>query len=79
MTVEGHIDSMGTDATNQPLSLNRATSVRDYLVTRGVDPSRISAVGVGSKNPLVPNTNAENRANNRRVEIVVSPIPVSLR
>lgn len=79
MTVEGHTDSMGSDATNQPLSLNRAVSVRDYLVNAGVDPTRISAVGMGSKKPLVGNNNAENRANNRRVEIVVAPMPMSAR
>lgn len=79
MTVEGHTDSMGTDSTNQPLSLNRANAVREYLVTRGVDAARISAVGMGSKTPLVPNSNAENRANNRRVEIVVSPGTITQR
>ncbi|MDP3501148.1 MAG: OmpA family protein [Myxococcales bacterium] len=79
MTVEGHTDSMGTDSTNQPLSLNRANSVREYLVSKGVDAARISAVGMGSKTPLVSNSNAENRANNRRVEIVVSPGTVTQR
>ncbi len=79
MVVEGHTDTMGSDATNQPLSLNRATAVRDYLVNVGVDPNRISAVGLGSKHPLLSNSNAENRANNRRVEIIVGPNPVSVR
>ena len=79
MTVEGHTDSMGTDAVNLPLSLNRANAVRDYLVTRGVDPDRINAVGLGSTRPLVDNKTAENRANNRRVEIIIHPEPVSRR
>ena len=71
MVVEGHTDSMGSDATNQPLSLSRATAVRDYLVSRGVSPERISAVGMGSSRAILDNTSAENRANNRRVEIVI--------
>lgn len=79
MTVEGHTDSRGSDAINQPLSQNRANAVRDYLVTRGVDPSRITAIGLGSSRPLVDNNTAENRANNRRVEIIIRPPPVSVR
>jgi outer membrane protein OmpA-like peptidoglycan-associated protein len=79
MSVEGHTDSQGSDAVNLPLSLNRANVVRDYLVTRGVDPSRITAVGFGSTRPLVDNLKVENRANNRRVEIVIHPAPVSIR
>ncbi len=79
MVVEGHTDSMGSDATNKPLSLNRANSVRDYLVTRGVDASKITAVGLASTRPVVDNNNAENRANNRRVEIVITPSAVSAR
>ncbi len=79
MTVEGHTDSMGLDSSNQSLSLNRAISVRDYLVGQGVDPARISATGLGSRRPVVSNSSAENRANNRRVEIVLSPMPVTAR
>ena len=71
MVVEGHTDSRGSDATNQPLSLNRATAVLDYLVGRGVDSKKITAVGMGSSRPLLDNGNAENRANNRRVEIII--------
>lgn len=79
MVVEGHTDSMGGDSNNQALSLNRAISVRDYLVGQGVDPARISATGLGSKRPVVSNNSAENRANNRRVEIVLSPMPLTVR
>ena len=71
MVVEGHTDSMGSDSTNQPLSLNRATAVRNYLVSRGVASDRITATGMGSSHPIVDNKTAENRANNRRVEIVI--------
>jgi outer membrane protein OmpA-like peptidoglycan-associated protein len=77
--VEGHTDSRGTDAINQPLSLNRANAVRDYLVARGVDPVEISAIGLGSSKPIMNNSNAENRANNRRVEIVIRNSKLSAR
>jgi outer membrane protein OmpA-like peptidoglycan-associated protein len=76
ITVVGHTDSSGTDAINNPLSLNRATSVRDYLVTRGVASSRITIEGRGSREPLVPNDTVANKAKNRRVEIFVAePAP----
>ncbi len=77
IVVEGHTDSQGSAAVNQPLSLNRATAVREYLVARGVESSRISAVGLAATRPLVDNNSAENRANNRRVEIVIQPSQVS--
>jgi outer membrane protein OmpA-like peptidoglycan-associated protein len=79
MVVEGHTDSQGTDRINQPLSLNRASAVRDYLVAHGVDHDKISAVGMGSSRPLLDNKNAENRANNRRVEIIIQPSHLSAR
>jgi outer membrane protein OmpA-like peptidoglycan-associated protein len=79
MVVEGYTDSQGSDRINQPLSLNRANAVRDYLVGRGVDTTKITAIGMGSSRPLVDNSNAENRANNRRVEIVVQPAQISAR
>lgn len=79
MVVEGHTDILGSNATNQPLSLNRANAVRDYLVTRGVEPSRLSAVGLGSTRPILGNDSAENRANNRRVEIVIRPPSITER
>ena len=79
MVVEGHTDSQGSDMINQPLSLNRANAVRDYLVNRGVDADKIRAVGLGSTHPLLDNRNAENRANNRRVEIIIEPSHLSAR
>jgi outer membrane protein OmpA-like peptidoglycan-associated protein len=77
MVVEGHTDSQGSDRVNQPLSLNRGNAVRDYLVSRGVASEKITAVGLGSTRPIVDNKSAENRANNRRVEIIISPAPIS--
>lgn len=73
IVVEGHTDSQGSDAINDPLSVNRAKAVRNYLISRGVDAKKISAVGLGSKRPLFDNRSAENRANNRRVEIIIGP------
>ncbi|MBL8954626.1 MAG: OmpA family protein [Myxococcaceae bacterium] len=71
ITVEGHTDSVGSDVYNEQLSLARATAVRDYLVSRGVKAERIEAKGLGETKPLVDNSSSENRANNRRVEIVI--------
>ena len=79
MVVEGHTDSQGSDKVNQPLSLNRGNAVRDYLVTRGVATEKITAVGMGSTRPILDNKSAENRANNRRVEIIISAAPISAR
>lgn len=72
VTIIGHTDSSGTDAINNPLSVNRAASARDYLVARGVASSRIAIDGRGSREPLVSNDTAANRAKNRRVEIYVA-------
>jgi len=69
--VDGYTDNQGKDATNRELSQKRATSVADYLVTRGVAKDRVKAVGKGSDNPVADNTSTEGRAQNRRVEIVV--------
>lgn len=67
----GHTDSTGPDAVNDPLSLQRATSTRNYLADRGVDPARIQVAGRGSHEPIASNATAEGRARNRRVEIYV--------
>ena len=66
-------------STNQPLSLNRANAVRSYLVSRGVAAEKISAIGMGSKVAVADNATAENRANNRRVEIVIGAATVTTR
>jgi outer membrane protein OmpA-like peptidoglycan-associated protein len=71
IVVEGYTDSQGGAAFNQELSMHRAQSVRDYLVTRGIASDRISARGLGLTNPIGDNKSPEGRANNRRVEIVV--------
>jgi outer membrane protein OmpA-like peptidoglycan-associated protein len=67
--VEGHADSVGSDAYNQTLSEQRADAVRDYLVRQGTAASRIRAVGFGENEPRSSNDTAEGRQLNRRVEI----------
>jgi outer membrane protein OmpA-like peptidoglycan-associated protein len=74
ITVEGHTDSQGQRQYNMDLSKKRADSVKDALVARGVAADRITTVGIGPDRPLVDNKTAENRANNRRVEIIVQPV-----
>jgi outer membrane protein OmpA-like peptidoglycan-associated protein len=67
--VIGHTDSTGTDAINNPLSRDRAESVRDYLVARGVAAPRIQVEGRGAREPVADNGTEAGRAQNRRVEI----------
>lgn len=67
--VIGHTDSTGSDAINNPLSVDRAQSVRDYLAGRGVSPTRIETAGRGSREPVADNGTDAGRAQNRRVEI----------
>jgi outer membrane protein OmpA-like peptidoglycan-associated protein len=71
--VQGHTDSTGSDAVNQPLSERRADNVRDLLVSKGVAATRLTAVGYGSSRPVVPNDTDANRALNRRVQLEISP------
>ena len=72
VTIIGHTDSTGSDAINNPLSVNRAASTRDYLVARGVATNRIAIDGRGSREPIADNNTVEGRAKNRRVEIFVA-------
>ncbi|MDO9235854.1 MAG: OmpA family protein [Aquabacterium sp.] len=65
----GHTDSTGSDSVNNPLSKERADSVKDFLNDRGVPASRIETVGRGEREPIASNDNAEGQAKNRRVEI----------
>jgi len=72
VTIIGHTDSTGSDAINNPLSVNRAAATRDYLVARGVAANRIAIDGRGSREPIADNNTMEGRAKNRRVEIFVA-------
>lgn len=69
--IVGHTDSTGSDAINNPLSVNRAASTRDYLVGRGVASSRFNISGMGSTQPVASNATEAGRAQNRRVEIYI--------
>jgi chemotaxis protein MotB len=76
--VEGHTDNdayrgAGQVLDNWDLSVMRATAVTKILTGKGVDASRVSAVGRGEFQPLVPNETPENKAKNRRTEIIISP------
>lgn len=68
-TVEGHTDSVGSEALNQKLSDARANAVKQYLVENGIDAFRLSALGYGESKPIDTNATSKGRANNRRVEI----------
>jgi len=70
--IEGHTDAVGDDAANQELSLRRAAAVRDALLARGVDASRIEAVGYGATRPIADNRTESGRQKNRRIDIVLS-------
>ncbi len=69
--IVGHTDNTGSDAINNPLSVDRATSTRNYLTARGVSGARIQVEGRGSYQPIASNATAEGRARNRRVEILM--------
>jgi len=69
LSIIGHTDSTGSEAVNNPLSIERAQSVRDYLAARGVSPARIQIAGRGEREPVADNNTEAGRAKNRRVEI----------
>ena len=70
LSVEGHTDSDGEDASNQSLSERRAKAVVDQLEKMGIDGSRLTSVGWGESKPVGPNNTSEGKAANRRVEFV---------
>lgn len=80
VTIIGHTDSTGSDAINNPLSIDRANSTRNYLASRGVAANRIATDGRGSREPIADNNTNEGRAKNRRVEIYVAePVQATAR
>lgn len=72
--VSGHTDDVGTDESNLVLSRNRAKAVYDYLVSKNIVAARLTSKGYGETKPQLPNTNAENRQVNRRVEFTITEI-----
>lgn len=73
--IVGHTDNTGSDAVNNPLSVERANSTRNYLTARGVSGTRIHVEGQGSYQPIASNATADGRSRNRRVEIFVGERP----
>jgi outer membrane protein OmpA-like peptidoglycan-associated protein len=72
--VAGHTDSTGSHSYNMQLSLRRADSVKNYLVSRGIPAQRLQTVGVGPDRPVADNATEAGRAQNRRVEITIVPV-----
>lgn len=72
IVVEGHTDSRGATEMNKKLSQERADSVRQFLVSQGIEESRLKAVGKGEADPIADNESPEGRANNRRVELRIT-------
>ena len=76
LMIVGHTDNTGSDAVNNPLSVERAQSVRDYLTSRGVAGGRVETAGRGEREPIAENNSESGRAKNRRVEIFLrEPAP----
>jgi outer membrane protein OmpA-like peptidoglycan-associated protein len=73
--IVGHTDSTGSHAYNMNLSQRRAQSVANYLLAQGVDASRLSTRGAGPDQPVASNATADGRAQNRRVEVTLRPLP----
>ncbi|WP_343314540.1 OmpA family protein [Brucella sp. BE17] len=72
--VHGHTDSTGSASHNQALSQRRAASVAQYLGSQGIDPRRFAIIGYGATQPVASNASPDGRAQNRRVEIQISPL-----
>ena len=69
--IDGHTDSQGSNESNQVLSDNRAGAVKEYLMKKGVDASRLKSTGYGEDKPVADNSTAAGRAKNRRTEMKV--------
>lgn len=74
IVIEGHSDSTGTDDINLILSQQRADAVMDYLIANNtLNKNKVVAMGYGSSKPVASNSNAEGRAANRRIDVIVTP------
>jgi outer membrane protein OmpA-like peptidoglycan-associated protein len=70
--INGHTDDLGSDVSNLTLSQERSEEVKRYLVSKGIDESRMTAIGFGETKPKVANTDDASRAKNRRTEFELS-------
>jgi outer membrane protein OmpA-like peptidoglycan-associated protein len=68
--ISGHTDNVGNSKANRELSLRRAQSCRDYLVSKGIEAARVKAVGKGDEVPVAPNDTEQGRQQNRRIEAI---------
>jgi outer membrane protein OmpA-like peptidoglycan-associated protein len=73
ISIEGHTDNVGDAASNKKLSNDRAKSVMDALIAKGIDKTRMSSTGWGQEKPVADNRNEEGKKKNRRVEIIKKP------
>jgi outer membrane protein OmpA-like peptidoglycan-associated protein len=71
VVIQGHTDAVGTEDSNQSLSVRRARAVERYLTTRGVAPERMTAIGFGENAPVASNSSAYGRQRNRRVDVLL--------
>ena len=71
VVVQGHTDALGNEESNQELSERRARSVEGYLVSRGVDPERVTSIGFGENAPVASNADDSGRQRNRRVDVLL--------
>lgn len=72
ITIVGHTDNLGSDAINNPLSIKHAAQAREYLIARGVPSHRIKTEGRGSYEPITTNNTSADRAQNRRIEVLLA-------
>ena len=70
--IVGHNDNVGSDQFNQELSEKRANAVRNFFIVNGIGPDRLTALGMGEKDPIASNETPEGRAINRRIEFIPS-------
>jgi len=73
IAISGHTDNVGRDDANMKLSQDRANSVGQYLISRGVAGGRVNTVGYGKSQPIADNSTENGRSQNRRVEIKINP------
>jgi OOP family OmpA-OmpF porin len=73
--IEGYTDSRGSTSYNEELSQRRAEAVRDFLVSNGIEPQRITAQGMGENFPIATNSTAAGRQQNRRVDVTITEAP----